>query len=222
MRERSVDRPVWSWRWIGLAVVGCVLSLPLALGPLARLASVLLRPLWGREGGLALRQLLRHWTRTALTAGVLCVAVLLSTYVAASLAGYHAGLAAGLLSGAATSSGVLGVATDTRSQGAAFAAVGAWLATHSFDIIHGHAFDAPAFDCVRGANVIHTLHLPPIDDRIVVAARGAGATLATVSESCQAAWDRAGKIATQAQWQGYVAAAAAAAAHPIRVRLSAG
>jgi len=44
---------------------------------------------------------------------VLCVAVLLSTYVAASLAGYHAGLAAGLLSGAATSSGVLGVATDT-------------------------------------------------------------------------------------------------------------
>ncbi len=44
---------------------------------------------------------------------VLCVAVLLSTYIAASLAGYHAGLAAGLLSGAATSSGVLGVATDT-------------------------------------------------------------------------------------------------------------
>ena len=44
---------------------------------------------------------------------VLCVAVLLSTYVAASLAGYHAGLAAGLLSGAATSSGVLGVAADT-------------------------------------------------------------------------------------------------------------
>jgi len=44
---------------------------------------------------------------------VLCVAVLLSTYFAARLAGYHAGLAAGLLSGAATSSGVLGVATDT-------------------------------------------------------------------------------------------------------------
>src|SRR5207302_10132225 len=44
---------------------------------------------------------------------VMCLAVLLSTYVAASLAGYHAGLAAGLLSGAATSSGVLGVATDT-------------------------------------------------------------------------------------------------------------
>ncbi len=48
-----------------------------------------------------------------LFACVLCLAVLLSTYVAASLAGYHAGLAAGLLSGAATSSGALGMATDT-------------------------------------------------------------------------------------------------------------
>jgi putative transport protein len=46
-------------------------------------------------------------------ASALCAAVLLSAYVAASLAGYHAGLAAGLLSGAATSSGALGVATDT-------------------------------------------------------------------------------------------------------------
>lgn len=44
---------------------------------------------------------------------LLCVAVLLSTYVAARLAGYHAGLAAGLLSGAATISAVLGVAADT-------------------------------------------------------------------------------------------------------------
>jgi putative transport protein len=44
---------------------------------------------------------------------LVCVAVLLSTYVAARLAGYHAGLAAGLLSGAATISAVLGVAADT-------------------------------------------------------------------------------------------------------------
>ena len=49
----------------------------------------------------------------AIFAAVLCVAVLLSTYVAAQLAGYHAGLAAGLLSGAATISAVLGVGTDT-------------------------------------------------------------------------------------------------------------
>jgi putative transport protein len=49
----------------------------------------------------------------ALFAVIVCVAVLLSAYVAARLAGYDPGLAAGLLSGAATISAVLGVATDT-------------------------------------------------------------------------------------------------------------
>ena len=49
----------------------------------------------------------------AIFAVVICVAVLLSTFVAAQLAGYHVGLAAGLLSGAATISAVLGVATDS-------------------------------------------------------------------------------------------------------------
>src|SRR5213080_52948 len=59
------------------------------------------------------RGLKRDGLPQVIFACVMCLAVLLSTYVAASLAGYHAGLAAGLLSGAATSSGVLGVATDT-------------------------------------------------------------------------------------------------------------
>ena len=49
----------------------------------------------------------------ALFAVVICVAVLLSTYAAAILAGYNVGQAAGLLSGAATISAVLGVATDS-------------------------------------------------------------------------------------------------------------
>jgi putative transport protein len=49
----------------------------------------------------------------AIFAVVICVAVLLSTYVAALLAGYNVGQAAGLLSGAATISAVLGVATDS-------------------------------------------------------------------------------------------------------------
>lgn len=49
----------------------------------------------------------------AIFAAVVCVAVLLSTYVAALLAGYNVGQAAGLLSGAATISAVLGVATDS-------------------------------------------------------------------------------------------------------------
>jgi len=47
---------------------------------------------------------------------LVCVAVLLSAYVAARVAGYDPGLAAGLLSGAATSSGALGMATDTINR----------------------------------------------------------------------------------------------------------
>ena len=51
-----------------------------------------------------------------LFAVVLCVACLLSAFVAAKLAGYNVGQAAGLLSGACTISAVLGVATDSVNQ----------------------------------------------------------------------------------------------------------
>jgi putative transport protein len=47
---------------------------------------------------------------------ILCVACLLSTFVAAKAAGYSMGQAAGLLSGACTISAVLGVASDTMGQ----------------------------------------------------------------------------------------------------------
>jgi putative transport protein len=51
-----------------------------------------------------------------LFAVVLCIACLLSAFVAAKAAGYNTGQAAGLLSGACTISAVLGVATDTIGQ----------------------------------------------------------------------------------------------------------
>jgi putative transport protein len=51
-----------------------------------------------------------------LFAVVLCVACLLSAFVAAKVAGYNVGQAAGLLSGACTISAVLGVATDSIKQ----------------------------------------------------------------------------------------------------------
>ena len=51
-----------------------------------------------------------------LFAVILCVACLLSTFIAAKLAGYNMGQAAGLLSGACTISAVLGVASDTIGQ----------------------------------------------------------------------------------------------------------
>jgi len=47
---------------------------------------------------------------------ILCVACLLATFIAAKLAGYSIGQAAGLLSGACTISAVLGVASDTMGQ----------------------------------------------------------------------------------------------------------
>lgn len=47
---------------------------------------------------------------------VVCVACLLSAFIAAKLAGYNIGQAAGLLSGACTISAVLGVAGDTIGQ----------------------------------------------------------------------------------------------------------
>jgi putative transport protein len=51
-----------------------------------------------------------------LFAVIVCVACLLSAFVAAKLAGYSMGQAAGLLSGACTISAVLGVASDTIGQ----------------------------------------------------------------------------------------------------------
>lgn len=52
----------------------------------------------------------------AIFAVVQCVASLLVAFVVARLLGYHAGLAAGLLSGSQTISAVLGVATDAINQ----------------------------------------------------------------------------------------------------------
>jgi putative transport protein len=51
-----------------------------------------------------------------LFAVLLCVACLISAFIAAKLAGYNMGQAAGLLSGACTISAVLGVAGDTINQ----------------------------------------------------------------------------------------------------------
>jgi putative ABC transport system permease protein len=59
-------------------LAGWVLIVPLILGPLHRLTAAALRPLLGREGDLAFRQLARRPGRTSLTAGVLLAALVLS------------------------------------------------------------------------------------------------------------------------------------------------
>lgn len=86
---------------------------------------------------------------------------------------------------------------DEPQQRRAFAAVRAWLDAHAaeIDVVHAHAYDAPAFDLLRGAPrpVVHTLHLPPLDRAVVAAALAASdVTFATVSEANARAWREAG------------------------------
>jgi glycosyltransferase involved in cell wall biosynthesis len=60
------------------------------------------------------------------------------------------------------------------------------------DAISQHAFDAAAIELAEGAPVIHTLHLPPIVDEVVAAARATHASLATVSRAARETWRRVG------------------------------
>jgi UDP-glucose:tetrahydrobiopterin glucosyltransferase len=76
----------------------------------------------------------------------------------------------------------------------AFARVYAGVRAARYDVVHNHAFDAPAVTLATGlgAPVVHTLHLPP-DQAVAAALRqvsrnGRGPAVATVSESQARAW----------------------------------
>jgi glycosyltransferase involved in cell wall biosynthesis len=91
----------------------------------------------------------------------------------------------------------------SRASEAAFAAAFAAVRSRSvrYDVIHNHAFDAPAVRLATGltAPVVHTLHLPP--DRAVATALGAAArpgpppVVAVVSDSQASAWRRVVPVA---------------------------
>src|SRR5205823_14682973 len=67
---------------------------------------------------------------------------------------------------------------------AALAAMFERIAAEHVDVISQHAFDAPAFELGRGLPVLRTLHLPPIVDAVVAAARDVRPShLATASGS---------------------------------------
>ena len=86
-----------------------------------------------------------------------------------------------------------------RESGAvetAFAAVYSAVREDRYDVIHNHAFDAPAISLATGleAPVVHTLHLPP-DDAVSAALRRVAsddvpAAVATVSAFQASAWRR--------------------------------
>jgi glycosyltransferase involved in cell wall biosynthesis len=85
---------------------------------------------------------------------------------------------------------------DSAPFVAAYARVFDALGERSYDVVHNHAFDAPAIRCAVGiaAPVIHTLHLPP-EGSVVDALRDASRAhhpplIATVSTAQAYAWGR--------------------------------
>jgi UDP-glucose:tetrahydrobiopterin glucosyltransferase len=87
-----------------------------------------------------------------------------------------------------------GAAGDARVAERAFARVYALVRESRYDVVHNHAFDAPAVTLALGlrAPVVHTLHLPPdreVADALRDAARGDRApTVACVSIFQAKAW----------------------------------
>jgi UDP-glucose:tetrahydrobiopterin glucosyltransferase len=83
---------------------------------------------------------------------------------------------------------------DSAAAARAFGAVYAEVADGRYDVLHNHAFDAPAITLAAraGAAIVHTLHLPP--ERAVAAALGlaqrddAPPAVACVSESQAQLW----------------------------------
>jgi glycosyltransferase involved in cell wall biosynthesis len=83
---------------------------------------------------------------------------------------------------------------------AAFASVYAQVRGDRYDVVHNHAFDAPAITLATklGAPVVHTLHLPP-DQAMAAALRQAGQggeplAVATVSASQARAWRQVARV----------------------------
>lgn len=62
------------------------------------------------------------------------------------------------------------------------------------DVVSQHAFDAEAIEMSDGLPVLHTLHLPPISNRVLGEVIKSRAAFATVSESCRRAWANAGAV----------------------------
>ncbi|MGI8609124.1 MAG: glycosyltransferase [Candidatus Dormibacteria bacterium] len=84
--------------------------------------------------------------------------------------------------------------SDPRITEKAFATVYAHVADGIYDVVHNHAYDAPAISLASGLHsaVLHTLHLPPtmpVVEALLEAEQYAHPpAVATVSEFCAAAW----------------------------------
>ncbi len=98
--------------------------------------------------------------------------------------------------------------TDTVEQVAAFHRIRIWLEANAsrIDVAHGHAFDAPSFLQLSNLPipVVHTLHLPPLDDDVTEAAHAvqASATYVAVSQASAKQWRERGIQVRQSIYPG--------------------
>ena len=106
----------------------------------------------------------------------------------------HGALEATLYRAAAAPAG------GARLAEAAFARLYALIPRYDYDVVHNHAFDAPAISLASGldAPVVHTLHLPPepkVAEALRQAVRGELApTVACVSAAQASAWRSAAPV----------------------------
>jgi glycosyltransferase involved in cell wall biosynthesis len=82
-----------------------------------------------------------------------------------------------------------GATPDASAAEAAFAGVYSAVRDERYDLVHNHAFDAPAvrLGTELGAPVLHTLHLPP-DEAVAAALRETRPPVACVSAFQASAW----------------------------------
>jgi glycosyltransferase involved in cell wall biosynthesis len=78
-------------------------------------------------------------------------------------------------------------ATDASRE--AFAKTYELVRDGDYDVVHNHAFDAPAVELASGLPAVHTLHLGPQED-IARAVNEMGAKVVCVSESQRTLWER--------------------------------
>ncbi|HSN22205.1 MAG TPA: glycosyltransferase, partial [Usitatibacter sp.] len=80
---------------------------------------------------------------------------------------------------------------EERLMDEAFARLFARARREGHDVLSQHAFDRGAIRCCADIPTLHTLHLPPMREEMVEAARNTPAALGTVSTTCARLWREA-------------------------------
>jgi glycosyltransferase involved in cell wall biosynthesis len=80
---------------------------------------------------------------------------------------------------------------EAQAMAQAFARLFDAVRRHGHDAVSQHAFDREAIDAACGLPVLHTLHLPPLQQAVVAAVARCEDPFCTVSSACAELWRRA-------------------------------